>query len=110
MIRLASRANRFRVVVLTVAIVALGCAAAGPLVAGNWRCHNTIHSTNDAVEIKADGTITVTKQDGQSATGTWTLAGSTLTIHGLVPGGTEYFSIAGDLMTDQFGEVCTRVT
>lgn len=91
---------------LTMAIAACGSTTSG--VVGNWTCRSPANPNGDSVEIKADGGLTVTKPDGTSATGTWTMTGSTMTVNGLGPGGSEQFTFADDKITGTGEQVCTR--
>jgi hypothetical protein len=97
-------------VLLGAILLLLGCGASGPAVVGNWTCRSPSNSTGDAVEIKSDGTVAVTTPAGLSASGTWSLNGSTIAVQGLGPGGSETFTIAGDQITGQGGQVCTRAS
>jgi hypothetical protein len=85
-----------------------GCSPAPVTVVGRWTCRSPSNATGDSVDIKQDGTMTVTRPDSQSASGTWTFAGATLTVHGLGPAGSEDFAFAGDELTGQGAQVCTR--
>jgi hypothetical protein len=87
-------------------LLVLGCSSAGSPIVGQWHCTNPTNPAGDSV---ADGTVTVTTTNNQSFSGTWTASGSTYTVHGLGPGGTEDWTMANDRLTsNQTGQVCTR--
>jgi hypothetical protein len=94
---------------LALALVSCGGAAQSPVV-GNWTCRSPSNPTGDTVVVMADGTLTVTQPSGQSASGTWTVNGSTFTVHGLGPGGTEDFTVNASQMTGQGGQICAKTS
>jgi hypothetical protein len=94
---------------LAVALVIGGCNPGQLPGVGHWRCSDPFNPDGDSVDVKADGTITITTANGQSVSGTWTSNGTTYTLHGLGPGGTEDWTLANDKFTsNQTGQVCTR--
>ena len=79
---------------------------------GTWSCARASNPTGpDAVVINADGTINITQPGGQSGSGTWTMDGSTFTVHGIGRGGEEDFNVSGDHLVSSAGDVdCTRAS
>jgi hypothetical protein len=94
---------------LALVLVSCGSTAQSPVV-GNWTCRSPSNPTGDTVVVMADGTLTVTQPSGQSASGTWTVNGSTFTVHGLGPGGTEDFTVNASQMTGQGGQICAKTS
>ena len=79
-------------------------------VAGTYDCRAPSATASDRVEMRVDGTITITHPDGQSGSGTWTLEGNTLTTHGVGRNGQEDFTVDGDRILGSAGFVCTRLS
>jgi hypothetical protein len=86
-----------------------GSAAPTFSLVGHWKCTTPNVDTPDSAEVKADGTITITSgTTGQTFSGTWTMSGTTITLHGLGPGGTETWTVNGERVSNAIGQACTR--
>lgn len=111
-----SSSARNLVFLTAVLLVGLGCGGGRasprpdptPSVVGTYDCRAVEATAGDTVEVRADGTLTITKRSGESASGTWTVDGPTFTTHWVGRGGEEDFTIQGDVIVGTNGFTCKR--